>query len=169
MEEKMKKKVQTQECEQPLKWLLMAPCGFKLCGSESDELTRQQMVGLAADFSAAGMAVSVLNFDEIDERIAERFQNYRREKDLKKIFIKGCGISELDKIDTQIRKVKKATNCSVVIINHISDGMLSDEIVKRLERLAKSCKLHIYFFAQLMWLRKYLAAKVAKKEAAKER
>lgn len=158
----MKKKVQSKEFDQLKKWLLTTPGAFRICGSESAELTQRQMVGLAADTSAAGLSVAILAFDESEERIAERFQNYQREKDLKKIFIKGCGISELDKIGAQIRKVKKATNCSVVIINHISDGMLSNELVERLSRLAKSCKLRIYFFAQLMWLRKYLAAKAAK-------
>ena len=151
-----------QKCDKLSKWLLTAPCKFQICGSESEELTQRQMVGLAADISAAGLAVAVLAFDEREECIAERFESYQHEKDVKKIFIKGCDLSELDKIDTLIRKVKKATKCSAVIINHISDGMLSNELVECLDRLAKSCKLRVYFFAQLKCLRKYLEARAAK-------
>jgi len=159
----MKKKDQSQECDQSKMLLFAKPGRFRICGSESDELTQLQMVSLVADISAAGLTVSILTFNESDERLSDRFESYQREKNIKRIFIKNCCLHELNEIDTEIRKVKNATKCSVVIINHISDGMLSNELVKRLDGVAKSCKLCIYFFAQLMWLRKYLDAKASRK------
>ena len=57
------------------KCLLTAPSKFQICGSESAELTQQQMVSLAANCSAVGLSVAILAFDETAERITERFES----------------------------------------------------------------------------------------------